>query len=186
VQRCPSDPAPCRLREHIAPKLTKPRIGTNGKLNAQCPACGGRGFTISPPTQVQGLRNIWACQSCRADALILRDALIQLGIREECLGTYGRPRRLADRNGRFDLAAHAVDALSMVEEIKVILADPKLRTPADLRLRIAEVVWGDAPEDFQGFVAFAERAGISKSKAYTTAARWGRRSATSRLQDFSA
>ena len=157
----------------MAGKLSKARQGTNGKLNAHCPLCDCRGFTISPPSYVGRLRHIWYCQHCRADANELRRALARLGISDDCLGTYGRDRRSTPD----DLAA------SLAAQIEAIITDPKLRAMADLRIRLAEVLWGEAPAGYRDFVRFAMRAGVSKSTSYDTAARWGRRSATSRLQD---
>lgn len=157
----------------MAGKLSKARQGSNGKLNADCPLCDCRGFTVSPPTQVPGLRHIWYCQHCRADANSLRRALARLGISDECLGTYGRDRRAAPDDLNAGMAARIED----------IITDPKLRAVADLRIRLAELLWGEAPADYREFISFAMRAGVSRSKAYDTAARRGRRSATSRLPE---
>jgi predicted GIY-YIG superfamily endonuclease len=55
-----------------------------------------------------------------------------------------------------------------------VLADPTIRATADLRIRVAEVLWGPVPTEFSAFVAFAQRAGASRSKSYEAAARWNR------------
>ena len=64
-----------------------------------------------------------------------------------------------------------------------VLADPKVRALADLKIRMLEVIDGTgAPADWDGFIAFAARAGVSQSKRYEAAARWGR-SATEVVPD---
>ena len=91
--------------------------------------------------------------------------MVRLGISVDCLGTYGRKRPAAP-------ADH--DAAELRAQVERILADREVRSPSELRLRMAEVAWGPAPVDWRGFVAFAERAGVSRSKRYEAAARWGR------------
>jgi hypothetical protein len=171
VAGCPRTPAECR-RKCVAGKLDNAKLGANGRLNANCPRCGSRGFTISPPDRVPSLRHIWCCLHCHASASDLRRALVGLGIATGCLGTYGREKPAGTPDG---LTA------SLAARIEDIITDPKLRTISDLRIRVAEVLWGEAPSGYREFVRFAVRAGVSRSKAYDTAARWGRRSATSRL-----
>jgi predicted GIY-YIG superfamily endonuclease len=55
-----------------------------------------------------------------------------------------------------------------------LLADRDVRALADMRIRMAELLWGDAPDDWAGFIAFATQAGVSRSKRYEAAGRWGR------------
>ena len=94
-----------------------------------------------------------------------RDAMLKAGISADCLGIYKRNTH-RERDG---------EAARVRAEMAAILADPKIRALADLKLRMAEVVWGEAPPDWTGFLAFAERAGVQRSKRYEAAYRWGRR-----------
>ena len=90
--------------------------------------------------------------------------MLGAGVPADCLGAYAR-KTAATRD---DPAGNLRTAMAAV------LADDKIRALADLKLRMAEVLWGEAPSDWDGFVAFAERAGVSRSKRYEAAARWGR------------
>lgn len=90
--------------------------------------------------------------------------MARAGVPADCLGTYAR-------KGPVSVEGEA-DGLRAA--MAAVLADNEIRALADLKLRMAEVLWGEAPADWEGFVAFAERAGISRSKRYDAAARWGR------------
>ena len=90
--------------------------------------------------------------------------MLRAGVPADCLGVYAR-KTAATRD---DPASDLRTAMAAV------LADGGIRALADLKLRMAEVLWGEAPADWDGFVAFAERAGVSRSKRYEAAARWGR------------
>jgi len=162
---CARSPVACRI-ECIAPaagcKPTRDRI----RIRGRCPICGTGGFTLGPPEQVTHLRHIWGCAACSASGETLRAALRQLGVSDDCLGLYGRPKLAPS------------DAGGLREALGVVLTNPKLRDPAELRMAVATAIWGDAPADYREFLEFARRAGISRSRAYATAARWGRRSAT--------
>lgn len=89
--------------------------------------------------------------------------MVRAGVSDACLGGYAR-KPLAMRTDS-----------DLRDSMAAVLADREIRALADLKLRMAEVLWGDAPADWDGFVAFAERAGVSRSKRYEAAARWGRR-----------
>ena len=93
-------------------------------------------------------------------------AMIRLGISEDCLGTYAR---------KLEVPRRTEDADELRTAMESVLTEPKIRALADLKLRIAEVLWGEAPQDWAGFLAFAARAGVQRSKRYEAASRWGRR-----------
>ena len=164
---CRDEPITCRRK--IADRLDlKPGKKRTWQFEGACPVCGHGGFSITAGTQGHyPPRHIWFC-NChrhRCDAGSIRAAMVGLGIPADCLGTYGRKRAAAP-------ADH--DAAELRAQVERILADREVRSPSELRLRMAEVAWGSAPVDWRGFVAFAERAGVSRSKRYEAAARWGR------------
>jgi len=72
------------------------------------------------------------------------------------------------------MQAPSMSADELRDAITAILADQTIRALGDLRLKVAETLWGDAPQDWDGFIAFAERAGVSRSARYEAAGRWGR------------
>jgi hypothetical protein len=93
--------------------------------------------------------------------------MARAGVGEDCLGSYQRRAAQMSPSG---------EAAVLREALREILADPKVRAMADLKLRVQEVIEGEpAPADWAGFLAFAERAGVQRSRRYESAARWGRR-----------
>jgi hypothetical protein len=93
--------------------------------------------------------------------------MLRDGISEDCLGTYKK------RTTPAPIPANPADALRA--SMRRVLADGSIRALADLKIRMLEVIDGEtAPKDWDGFVAFAERAGVSRSKRYEAAERWGR------------
>jgi hypothetical protein len=173
---CRDQPVTCRgkiaERYQLAPSKRK-----IWQYEGRCPKCHHGGFSITAGDQHPNApRHIWFCNChrCKCDPAEIRLVMLADGISDDCLGSY---KRGAGRPSPADPAA--VLRSSMLE----VLADPKLRPPADLRLRMLEVIEGKpAPADWAAFVAFAERAGVSRSKRYEAAKRWGR-SATEVVQD---
>lgn len=162
---CRDTPITCRRKIAatlgLAPSKKKP-----WQFEGRCPHCRHGGFSITAGDQGPfPPRHIWCCNChrCHCKAELVRTAMRDAGIADDCLGTFARsaPR------------ATAGDGLRAAME--AVLTDRKIRALADLKIRMAEVLWGDAPADWAGFVAFAERAGVSRSKRYEAAARWGRR-----------
>lgn len=139
------------------------------QFEGKCPKCGHGGFSITAPDQQPNApRHIWwcNCHRCGCPPEAIRMVMLTDGISEDCLGSY---KRNAVRSAPADPAA--VLRSAMLE----VLADDKIRALADLKLRMLEVIEGQAaPADWQGFVAFAERAGVQRSKRYDAADRWGR------------
>jgi len=173
---CRDQPITCRGKIAKRYGLT-PRKGREWQFEGRCPKCHHGGFSVSAPDQKPSApRHIWwcNCHRCKCDPAEIRLVMLADGISEDCLGSY---KRNAVRNAPADPAA--VLRSDMLE----VLADGKIRALADLRLRMLEVIEGKpAPADWGGFVAFAERAGVSRSKRYSAAERWGR-SATEVVPD---
>jgi hypothetical protein len=164
---CSATPITCR-EKHIAAKFgLTPRKAKPWQFEGKCPNCGHGGFSIIAGDQGHDpLRHVWYCNcfQCHCNAADVRAAMLSAGIPDACLGGYKR-KDLASRGDENDALRAAMAG---------VLADDKIRALADLKLRMAEVLWGEAPADWEGFVAFAERAGVSRSKRYEAAARWGR------------
>ncbi len=164
---CRDQPITCRGK--IADRYSlKPNKRKPWQFEGLCPKCRHGGFSITAPDQGHApLRHIWFCNChrCKCDPAEIRAVMLASGITSECLGSY-------KRNGGQRSPADPIAVLRAT--MMDVLADPKLRTPADLRLRMLEAIEGPAPADWPGFVAFAERAGVAKSGRYEVAARWGR------------
>jgi hypothetical protein len=161
---CRDEPITCRKKIAATLGLTA-NDKKSWQFEGRCPNCGHGGFSISAPDQRNvPLRHIWHCNChrCFCDKADVRTAMLDAGIPDACLGAYGR-KPIAARDGG-----------DLRRAMAAVLADDSIRALADLKLRMAEVLWGDAPADWEGFVAFAERAGVSRSKRYEAAARWGR------------
>lgn len=165
---CKDQPVTCRGKIARALGL-KPNSRKPWQFDGKCPQCGHGGFSITAGNQGSfPPRHIWHCNChrCRCDPAAVRAAMVRAGISEDCLGSYGR--------GRAGPVSPEAQLRSAMESV---LADPKIRALADLKLRMAEVLWGEAPADFREFIAFAGRAGVQRSKRYEAASRWGRRTA---------
>ena len=164
---CRDEPITCRKK--IAARFgLVPHKDRSWQFGGECPCCGHGGFSLGAATQSGvTLRHIWHCNChrCRCDPGDVRAAMVRAGVPADCLGTYARKSAAREAAGDGDTLRDAMAA---------VLADDKIRALADLKLRMAEVIWGEAPGDWEGFVAFAERAGVSRSKRYEAAARWGR------------
>ena len=167
---CKDQPVTCRAgiadRYGLTPNKLK-----SWQFEGKCPKCRHGGFSITAGNQgYNPHRHIWHCNChrCRCDKAEVRAVMIADGIPESCLGSYARTR-----------LPPAGPAAALRAAMQQVLADPKIRALADLKLRMQEVIDGrPAPADWSGFLAFAERAGVQRSKRYEAAARWGR-SATS-------
>lgn len=165
---CRDEPITCRKK--IAARFgLLPHKDKTWQFVGACPGCGHGGFSITAAdADYFALRHIWHCNChrCRCDKADVRAAMVRAGIADDCLGAYARKGPAArEADGPADELRAAM---------ALVLADGKIRALADLKLRVAEVLWGEAPGDWEGFVAFAERAGVSRSKRYEAAARWGR------------
>lgn len=74
-----------------------------------------------------------------------------------------------------DMSVTMASADDLCAAVTAIITDPKIRALADLKIRLAEVIWNESvPDDWAGFLAFAERAGVARRGRYDAAARWGR------------
>jgi hypothetical protein len=93
--------------------------------------------------------------------------MLERGITAGCLGSYKQHSQASE---------HPADPAAVLRSaMRDVLGDDKIRALADLKLRMLEVIEGrPAPADWSGFLAFAERAGVPRSKRYEAAARWGR------------
>jgi hypothetical protein len=141
------------------------------QFEGKCPKCQHGGYSITAPDQQQpnAPRHIWwcNCHRCGCDPADIRDIMLSDGIPEDCLGSYARKRR--------DTGPPADPTAVLRSQMLAVLADNKIRALADLKLQMLEVIEGrSAPADWSGFLAFAERAGVPRSKRYDAAARWGR------------
>jgi hypothetical protein len=165
---CRDEPITCRKK--IAARFgLAPHKDRSWQFGGACPCCGHGGFSITAGDQGRfPPRHVWHCNChrCRCDPADVRAAMLRAGVPGDCLGTFARNRPAARE--------HDGEAAGLRAAMTLVLADDKIRALADLKLRMAEVLWGDAPADWDGFVAFAERAGVSRSKRYDAAARWGR------------
>ena len=165
--RCTKTAIKCREKDIAAKYDLEPRKTKPWQFEGKCPNCGHGGFSIIAGDQGHDPpRHVWFCNCmrCHCDAADVREAMLDDGIPDACLGNYKRK----------DLAAKGDGNARLRAAMAAVLRDDSIRALADLKLRMAEVLWGDAPEDWEGFVAFAERAGVSRSKRYEAAARWGR------------
>jgi hypothetical protein len=169
--RCTKTAIKCREKDIAAKLGLTPRQTKPWQFEGKCPVCAHGGFSIIVGDQGHDpLRHIWCCncRRCHCDAVTIRKRMLDDGIPDGCLGGYKR-KELDAR-----LAATGDGTGGLRAAMAAVLRDDSIRALADLKLRMAEVLWGDAPEDWDGFVAFAERAGVSRSKRYEAAARWGR------------
>lgn len=170
VAACKAEPISCR-RKHIADahlEDARPNSRRSWQIDARCPVCGHGGFAITAGDQgPYPPRHIWHCNCHRCHPADIRAALIRRGVNEGCLGNYAR--RMSQSS------SEDIDIIKMRAALAAVLSDPNIRALADLKLRVAEVIWGEAPTDWFGFLEFAERAGVQRSKRYEAAARWGRR-----------
>jgi hypothetical protein len=165
---CKAEPVICR-RDHIA-RVLGLRAGRDKswQFTGPCPACGHGAFSVTAPDQgFNSLRHIWNC-TCRRDACEparVRQVMVAAGVSEDCLGGWKRKAAQPSPGG---------EAAVLRGALREVLADAKVRAMADLRLRVQEVIEGEAvPGDWAGFLAFAERAGVQRSQRYEAAARWG-------------
>lgn len=165
---CRDQPITCR--EKIADRYgLTPNKRKSWQFEGPCPNCHHRGFSITAPDQQPNApRHIWwcNCHRCKCPPELVRAAMLTDGIDTDCLGSYKRT----------SAASSPADPATVLRAaMREVLADDKIRALADLKLRMLEAIEGKpAPGDWDGFVAFAERAGVSRSKRYDTAARWGR------------
>jgi hypothetical protein len=166
---CRKQPVSCREQDIAARYDLKPRKNKPWQFEGKCPLCDHGGFSLGAGTQgTVPPRHIWwcNCHRCGCQPAAIRAKMLSDGIPEDCLGTY---KRNAAKPAPADPAA------VLRSKMLKVLADPKVRALADLKIRMLEVIDGtDAPADWDGFVAFAARAGVSQSKRYEAAARWGR------------
>jgi hypothetical protein len=166
---CRKQPVTCRELDIAARYGLTPNKRKPWQHEGKCPVCGHGGFSVSAGDQGHNPpRHVWHCNChrCGCPASLIRQQMISDGISEDCLGSY---KRTAAKPPLSDPAAKLRTAMLDV------LADGKIRALADLKLRMLEAIEGTpAPADWDGFVAFAERAGVSRSKRYEAAARWGR------------
>lgn len=168
---CRKQPVSCREHDIAAFYGLTPNKNKPWQFEGHCPSCGHGGFSVTAPDHTPGpnqLRHIWwcNCHRCHCDPAAVRKAMITDGISEDCLGPWkrgSRPHAAQDEAGMLRAA------------LREVLADPEIRALADLKIRVLSVIEGAVPEDWAGFIAFAERAGVPKSKRYEAAARWGRR-----------
>jgi len=164
---CRDEPITCRKK--IAARFgLAPNKDKSWQFEGACPNCGHGGFSITAGDQGPfPPRHIWHCNChrCGCDRSDVRAAMLDAGAPADCLGTFAR-------KGPAPKAAGAADELRAA--IRAVLADGSIRALADMRIRMAELADGEAPADWDGFIAFAERAGVSRSKRYDAAARWGR------------
>ncbi len=165
---CKDQPVTCRARIAERYQLA-PNKRRQWQYEGKCPNCHHGGFSITAPDQGPNApRHIWwcNCHRCRCPPEVVRAAMLRDGISADCLGSY---RRNTPATVPADPAA--VLRAAMME----VLADPKIRALADLKIKMLEVIAGQpAPADWPGFVAFAARAGVQRSRRYDAAARWGR------------
>ncbi len=166
---CRDSPITCRKK--IAGKFgLEPHKNKPWQFGGACPNCGHGGFSISAGDQGHvPLRHIWHCNChrCRCDPAGVRAAMLAAGVSDDCLGAYKRG---------FARQPAVTEADRLRSALAGILADDEIRAPADLRLKVAEIAFGqEVPADWAEFLAFAERAGVGRRQRYEAAERWGRR-----------
>lgn len=165
---CRKQPVSCRELDIAARYGLEPNKHKLWQFEGHCPSCGHGGFSITAGDQgFNPPRHIWwcNCHRCRCDPAIVRKAMIADGISEDCLGHWKRDSP----------QPRASEADKLRASLLEVLAAPDIGSLSELRLRVLQVVEGDAPEDWRGFLDFAERAGVPRSKRYDAAARWGRK-----------
>ena len=163
---CREQPVTCRGKIAERYGLT-PSKDKSWQYQGACPRCHHGGFSITAANQHPNApRHIWwcNCHRCKCPPELVRDTMLRDGISADCLGSYKRS------------SAPPADPAAMLRAaMRGVLADTKIRALADLKIRMLEVIEGKpAPADWRGFVAFAEQAGVQRSKRYDAAARWGR------------
>lgn len=166
---CREQPVTCRgriaERYDLTPNKRKP-----WQYEGKCPKCHHGGFALGAANQVPNApRHIWHCNChrCKCDPTDIRIIMVSDDIPEDCLGSYASKRRTAE--------APADPTAVLRSAMRDVLTDGKIRALADLKLRMLEVIEGKpAPADWNGFLDFAGRAGVPRSKRYEAAARWGR------------
>jgi hypothetical protein len=174
---CRKQPVSCRETDIAGIYGLTPNKRKPWQFEGKCPSCGHGGFSLAAGDQGHvPLRHVWHCNChrCGCPPERIRAQMISDGISEDCLGSWKRnAAKPVPRDPAEVLRAAMLD----------VLADGKIRALADLKLRMLEVIGGSpAPADWDGFIAFAARAGVSQSKRYDAAARWGR-SATEVVPD---
>ena len=166
---CRKQPVSCREQDIASRYGLTPNKRRPWQFEGKCPHCGHGGFSIKAGDQGPNApRHIWwcNCHRCKCPPEAVRAQMISDGISEDCLGSY---KRTAAK------PVHRDPADALREAMLAVLADDKIRALADLKLRMLEVIDGEpAPPGWDRFIAFAERAGVSRSKRYEAASRWGR------------
>ncbi|HEY2086997.1 MAG TPA: hypothetical protein VGH54_13385 [Mycobacterium sp.] len=160
---CHATPQQCRA-EHVAARLSGvQRDGTDWE--AACPSCNHGGFRISQPDRTH-YRSIWACacRRCRCDKGAIRSALLSLGVRPACLGSYALSA---------PAAPDPMAAAALREAVDLILSWPGL-DPARMRLILAEARGDAFPEKYGDFARFAQGIGIGRRHSYNLAAEFCR------------
>jgi hypothetical protein len=166
---CRDQPVTCRGR--IAERYgLAPNKRKSWQFEGRCPTCKHGGFSLTAGDQgYNPPRHVWHCNChrCHCDPADVRATMLKDGIDPGCLGTW---KQRSDRP-----ASPADPAAVLRAAMRDVLADDKIRALSDIKLRMLEVIEGKpAPADWSGFLAFAERAGVPRSKRYEAAARWGR------------
>lgn len=173
---CRKQPVSCRERDIAARYGLTPKKDKPWQFEGKCPACHHGGFSLTAADQARGpdaWPHVWYCNChrCHCGALPAGETMLADGISEDCLGGYlGWLRRTAPREPRED-----DEAARVKNAMRSLLAAPRVGSLSEMRLRMLELIEGKAPEDWAGFLKFAERAGVPRSKRYDAAARWGRR-----------
>ncbi len=119
-----------------------------------------------PGTEPAAARLVLQLHHCLCDPAVIREAMLADGISEDCLGWYPPGRRQPQP---------VTEADRLRRDLRDVLAADDIVSMSELRLRVLQAIERKAPEDWRGFLDFAERAGVPRSKRYDAADRWGRR-----------
>jgi len=180
------DESPCHLGlhpdrcayEHVAARIPKGREGD--KSNRLCPCHDDRKASLSiNPGHTH--RVVWRCGAECSEADI-REALLEAGVDESCLGNYGKPKRAAEPGMR------------IISHDPVLIADSKRlraigKLPRDLNgklyvMCVQAIMEGDGdlagdpyellPVNADDFYGLADRAGIDPKYKYRLYKQWVR------------
>lgn len=166
--------SPACLKQHVAAELD-----ANGH-GYKCPVPGHADRHASLSLNVgERVRLVWCCHA-GCDPADVRAALLDMGMDESCIGTYGTPRR----NGPGAPAPRHADPGTVADarRFQAVLKLPAEISGPMLRMCVQAISEGDGnlpgdperllPRDCKRFAALARRAGINRTFAYKLYARW--------------
>jgi hypothetical protein len=156
---------------------------STGRGNYRCPVPGHedhrKSFTLNPGSR--GMWMVWHCFSTCSDADV-RTALLDLGIDEECLGSFAAGYREPQPGMPSRTAGPATFAAAKRSYAMGKLIGCGLNNASLLKMCLQAISDGDGdlpgdpgrllPTDHAAFIALAKRTGIERRYRYELARKW--------------